>query len=87
MDCVLVAQLSCSLRPNGIQPSRLLCLWSSPGKNTGVVCHFSTFNRLLLPQILPFRPRFQSIVSKDFQLRTPNWQDIMGRVTFILFPN
>ena len=24
----------------GLQPSRLLCPWTSPGKNTGVGCHF-----------------------------------------------
>ena len=28
-----------SLRPLGLQPSRLLCLWDSPGKKTGVGCH------------------------------------------------
>ena len=27
-----------SLRPLGLQPARLLCLWNSPGK-TGVGCH------------------------------------------------
>ena len=25
-----------SSRPYGLQPARLLCLWDSPGKNTGV---------------------------------------------------
>ena len=29
-----------SLRPHGLQPSRLLCSWDSPGKNVGVGCHF-----------------------------------------------
>ena len=29
-----------SLRPHGLQPVRLLCLWDFPGKDTGVVCHF-----------------------------------------------
>ena len=29
-----------SLRPHGLQPSRLLCPWMFPGKNTGVGCHF-----------------------------------------------
>ena len=29
-----------SLRPHGLQPARLLCPWDSPGKNTGVDCHF-----------------------------------------------
>ena len=28
------------LRPHRRQPTRLLCLWDSPGKNTGVGCHF-----------------------------------------------
>ena len=26
--------------PQGLQPTRLLCPWSFPGKNTGVGCHF-----------------------------------------------
>ena len=26
--------------PHGLQPTRLLCPWDSPGKNTGVGCHF-----------------------------------------------
>ena len=32
--------VSTSLRPHGLQPSRFLCPWDSPGKNTGVCCHF-----------------------------------------------
>ena len=32
--------MSDSLRPRGLQPARLLCPWDSPGKNTGVGCHF-----------------------------------------------
>ena len=31
--------MSISLRPCGLQPARLLCPWSSPGKNTGVGSH------------------------------------------------
>ena len=30
--------MSDSLRLYGLQPTRLLCLWDSPGKNTGVGC-------------------------------------------------
>ena len=29
-----------SARPRRWQPNRLLCPWDSPGKNTGVGCHF-----------------------------------------------
>ena len=32
--------MSNSVRPHGQQPIRLLCLQNSPGKNTGVGCHF-----------------------------------------------
>ena len=28
-----------SLRPHGLQPTRLLCPWDAPGKNAGVGCH------------------------------------------------
>ena len=27
------------LGPQGWEPTRLLCLWDSPGENTGVGCH------------------------------------------------
>ena len=32
--------MSDSVRPHRGQPTRLLCPWDSPGKNTGVGCHF-----------------------------------------------
>ena len=28
-----------SVRPHGLQPTRLLCPWDFPGKSTGVGCH------------------------------------------------
>ena len=31
--------MSDSLRPHGLQPTRLLHPWDSPGKSTGVECH------------------------------------------------
>ena len=39
--------VSSSLQPYGLQPTRLLCPWDFPGKNTGVGCHF------LLQEIFP----------------------------------
>ena len=32
--------MSDSVRPHRRQPTRLLCPWDCPGKNTGVCCHF-----------------------------------------------
>ena len=38
--CVSCSVVSASLQPHGPQPTRSLCPWDSPGKNTGVGCHF-----------------------------------------------
>ena len=38
--CCCCAVVSDSVRPHRRQPTRLLCPWDSPGKNTGVGCHF-----------------------------------------------
>ena len=38
--CWVASVMSDSVWPNGLEPTRLLCLWDSPGKNTGVDCHF-----------------------------------------------
>ena len=35
-----VTQSSATLRPHGLKPTKLLRPWDSPGKNTGVGCHF-----------------------------------------------
>ena len=37
---MLLSHLSDSVRPHRWQPTRLLCPWDSPGKNTEVGCHF-----------------------------------------------
>ena len=37
--CVCLAIANC-LQPHGLCPARLLCPWGSPGKITGVGCHF-----------------------------------------------
>ena len=41
-----------SLRPHGLQPARLLCLWDFSGKNMGVGCHFLLQKRTLCSTIL-----------------------------------
>ena len=37
--CVLSCSVISDSRPHGLQPTRLLCPWDSPGKNAGVGCH------------------------------------------------
>ena len=38
--CEVASVVSNSVWPHRRQPTRLLCPWDSPGKNTGVGCHF-----------------------------------------------
>ena len=38
--CCVASVMSNSVQPHGLQPTRLLRPWDSPGKNTGVGCHF-----------------------------------------------
>ena len=58
--------VSDSLRPRGLQPSRLLCPWDFPGKSTGVGCH------LLL---CPVRLRNINCNKKfPFKLRCPDFK-------------
>ena len=38
--CCVASVVSNSVRPHRRQPTRLPCPWDSPGKNTGVGCHF-----------------------------------------------
>ena len=38
--CKVASVVSESVRPHRLQPTRLPHLWDSPGKNTGVGCHF-----------------------------------------------
>ena len=46
-NSVSCSAVSMFLKPHGLYPSWLLCLWDSPGKNTGVGCH------ALLQRIFP----------------------------------
>ena len=41
-----------SLWSYGLNPTRLLCLWDYPGKNTGVGCHFLLLTQGLKLQLL-----------------------------------
>ena len=45
--------MSNSVKPYGMQPTSLLCPWDSPGKNSGVGCHFLPLGDLPHPGIKP----------------------------------
>ena len=49
-----------SLQPHELQPTRLLYPWSSPGKNTGVRCHFLLQRIFLTQGMEPRSPTLQA---------------------------
>ena len=55
--------MSDSVRPHRQLPTRLLCPWDSPGKNTGVDCHF-------LLQCMKWKVKVKSL-SRAWLLATP----------------
>ena len=63
-ECVSCSVVSHFLQPHGLQPARLLCLWDSPGKNTGAGCHF------LLQRIFPTQ-------GSNLGLPLRHWQQIL----------
>ena len=51
--CLVCSVLSNSLWPHELYPARLLCPWDSPGKNTGVGCHFLLLGNLPMQGLNP----------------------------------
>ena len=47
--CLVAKLYQTLLQSHGLQPARFLRLWNSPGKNTGVGCHF-LLQRIFLTQ-------------------------------------
>ena len=52
--------MSDSVRPHSWQPTRLLRPWDSPGKNTGVGCHF---------RLQRFKVKSESEVTQGYPIR------------------
>ena len=84
--CSLVASLvSDSVRPHRQQPTRVLCLWDSPGKNTGVGCHFllQSMNVKIKSEVAqscrlfatPWTAAYQAPLSMGFS-RQENWSGV-----------
>ena len=61
--------VSNSLQPHGLQPAKFLCPWNSPGKNTGVGCHF------LLQGIFPTQGSNQILLGRWILYHWVTWED------------
>ena len=66
--------------PHGLQPSRLLCPWSSPGKNTGVGCHF------LLQGIFPTQGSNSGLLYCRQILYQPSHQGRLRILEWVAYP-
>ena len=63
--------MSDSLRAHGLQPARLLCSWNSPGKHTGVGCHFLLQGVFLDPGIELASLTSPALAGRIFTLAPP----------------
>ena len=60
--CVSCSVVSKSLQPHGLQPTRLLCPWDSPGKSTGVGNHSLLQGTFLTQESNPSLPHCRQIL-------------------------
>ena len=63
--------VSDSVRPHRQQPTRLLCPWDSPGKNTGGGCHFLLQGNLPNPGIESESPASLALAGRFFTTEQP----------------
>ena len=67
--CAVTSVVSEAVQPCGLQPSRLLHPWNSPGKNTGVGCH-ALFQEIF-PEIEPVSLVSPALVAHSLPLAPP----------------
>ena len=80
--CWVASVMSNSVWPHRRQPTRLLCPWDSPGKNTGVGCHFLLQCMKVKSEVTQSCPTFSdlmdcsppgSFIHGIFQARVLQW--------------
>ena len=65
--------ISDSLQTHELKPTRLLCPWNFPGKNTGVVCHF-LLQRVLLQWTQGLKSLASSALAGQFLYNWATWE-------------
>ena len=78
--CVCVLSCSDSLQPYGLQPSRLVCSWDFPGKNTRVGCRF-LLQGIFQTQGLTHISCVSSISAKFFNTELPGKPQLIASET------
>ena len=80
VSCLVV---SYSLQTHGLYPTRILCLRDSPGKNTGVGCHFLLQGNLPRPGMEPTTP---ALAGRFFTTEPPRKSITLNRLVIIIKP-
>ena len=90
IQCLLVTQLYLTLPdPMDCSPSRVLCPWNSPGKNTGMGCH-SLLQGIFLTCELYFNKTGKNLflfMGKKNKNKTTGWVQQGGDEFYIYFSN
>ena len=68
----LVAKSCLTLRPHGLKPTKFLRPWDSPGKNTGVGCHFLLQGIFLTQESNPGLQHCRQILNRLSYQGSPN---------------
>ena len=86
--CSVASVMSNTLQPHGLQPTRLLCPWDFPSKNTGVGCHAllqeilpTQGKNLCLPHLLHFRQILYCWAPREAQLAVSSWANYLNFLT------
>jgi len=85
--CCIHAQLCLTLcHPmNCSLPTRLLCPWNFPGKNTGVGCHFLLQGIFLTQWSEPSSPVSAALTGRLFTTEQPCYIDVFAVPSFLTF--
>ena len=65
--------MSDSLRPHGLQPTRLLHPWDFPGKSTAVGCHCLLYLFLRCYELCSLYERLSNMINKQFKRVDHTW--------------
>ena len=81
-----LSHLSCDfLQLCGLQPTRLLCPWDSPGNNTGVSCHALLQGMLLTQGFNPHLLHKPPALASSFFTSSATWVGVCGCVCVYIY--
>ena len=81
--CYVTSVMFNSLQPYGLYPTKLLCPWDYPGKNTGVGCH-ALLQGIFLTQGLNLRLLYFPALAGRFFITSTTWEALILYMLLLL---